>query len=338
MVRVSLPTCFTTSVGEKIECKSADSSALYTHFLNAAPDSFKVGRHFTLAFQDQGICFRIGPYWCRVRSQVAELLDPLLNLYQDYDLRLGLPKQIVSDFDIQISEIKKYPWSDSEVEFRWRGYPPLPPLPRSQVHPLFEWGLNWSLATLLGTEIVIHSAILERNGMAIALPGEPGAGKSTLCAALALSGWRLLSDELTVIHIDTGLAIPLPRPISLKDKAIEVVSERYPEAEITDPVEETRKGRISYVRPPSGAVKDALNKVPIRFVLCPRYKEGADLLVASMTGSESLTKLMAQTFNLGLLGHEGFSRLASIAASAHGFSLEYGNLDTALKWIDSNCQ
>jgi HprK-related kinase A len=288
-------------------------------------------------FRSAGICFDIGPLHCRVRSDINELLAPLKILYQDFRIHFGASKNSVPDFDIEIVKIKSGAWLNSAVEFRWKGYPPLPALPVSQAHPLFEWGLNWSMATLFGTEIVIHAAIVERNGFAIVLPGEPGAGKSTLCAALVLSGWRLLSDELTIISIDSGLALPLPRPISLKDESIDLIASRYPAAQLTVPVMETRKGMIAYVRPPSAAIKRWNERIPIRYVLFPKFQKDGDISVEPVSQAACLARLMANTFNVGLLGHVGFSALANVVAGTQANDLIYGNLDMALEWIARNC-
>lgn len=284
-----------------------------------------------------GIVLCVGPFLCRLRCKLPQLSEPLFTLYQDYSLNRTISDGSVCDFDVEISQIKKRFWSASEVEFQWKGYPPLPALPISQTHPLFEWGLNWCIATLLGTEIVIHAAVVEKNGIAVVLPGEPGAGKSTLCAALVLSGWRLFSDELTVIPIQSELAMPIPRPISLKDASIELIAKRYPDAQLTTPITETRKGEIAYVRPPTEAIRRWKETVPIRYFLFPLFQKGLGLSAEPMSRAACLAKLMASTFNVGLLGHEGFSALANVVAGASAYSFEYGDLDSALEWIDRNC-
>ena len=288
------------------------------------------------ALETVGVCFSIGDLRFRVRCDQPELAAPFANLYQDYRLQPGLPDGWVCDFDTAITR-KSHVGTAGEVEFRWGGNAPLPALPVSQTHPLFEWGLNWCIATLCGTDIVIHAAIVERNGVGLVLPGEPGAGKSTLCAALALSGWRLFSDELTVISIGSGLAIPIPRPISLKDESITVISSRFPEAQLTEPISETRKGQIAYVRPPSAAVRNSNVFAPIRYFLFPRFQKDSELVVSSLPKSACMARLMDSTFNVGLLGHEGFSVLANIIATSDGYELSYGKLDQALEWINRHC-
>ena len=55
------------------------------------------------------------------------------------------------------------------------------------------------LATLTGA-LTVHGAALSRDGGAIVMFGKSGAGKSTLTAALALAGWHIASDDLTMIR------------------------------------------------------------------------------------------------------------------------------------------
>lgn len=53
--------------------------------------------------------------------------------------------------------------------------------------------------------LTVHGATLIRNGGAILLFGESGAGKSTMTAALARAGWSIASDDMTIIRLgDAG--------------------------------------------------------------------------------------------------------------------------------------
>lgn len=55
------------------------------------------------------------------------------------------------------------------------------------------------------------------------VPAPLDSAKRTLCAALVGKGWRLLSDELALVRLDTGELVPLPRPISLKNASINII-------------------------------------------------------------------------------------------------------------------
>ena len=288
------------------------------------------------ALRGDGLCLQVSSFRFLIKSDTGLLSTPLSLLYRDY------PWSVETDgfFDARIELRKKSGGigRPKEVEFTWEGNSPLPSLPLSQSHPLFEWGLNWCLATLCGTEIVIHSAVVERNGRALVLPGDPGSGKSTLSAGLCLRGWRLLSDELTIISVGTGLVQPLPRPISLKDKSIKVIREHFPSAEMTIPVRETRKGAIAYVKPPFESVSACSRTVPLGHIIFPRYVADAPLVASPMQRSASLIRMLENTFNVGLIGAAGFATLARTVADSVSVELEYGSLPAAVEWIETHCR
>lgn len=290
----------------------------------------------TDALSQEGLVLDVTSYRCRIRSDLAAALaKPLLLLYQDYPAYLEHSGFI--DFDIQLNS-KRTGWLEKNVEFSWDGQTPFPALPLNQVHPLFEWGLNWCISTLAGEDIVIHAAVLERNGGALVLPGDPGSGKSTLCAELCLSGWRLLSDELTIISPITGHVRPMPRPISLKDASIGIIQSRFPDAPITAPIGDTRKGDIAYVRPPVMAIHRWSDEVPIRHVIFPRYSPASPLDSFVLTKARMLSRLLDNTFNIGVFGTSGFAALAEAVVDSKGYEVKYGDLSEVAAWIETTCR
>lgn len=296
-----------------------------------------IGCHSTEAIeaslQGSGIVLEIGSFLCRVTSDTRKLSKPLSQLYAAYRCSFETLSEPV-DFHLNLKRIGRF--RDSEAELLWEGTSPFPRLPISQAHPLFEWGLNWAIATLSGSQIVVHSAVVERNGSALMLPGEPGSGKSTLCASLALSNWRLLSDELTIIDPHTLLAQPLPRPISLKDGSINIIRERHPGTLITRPITETRKGSIAYAKPADEAVHALGKPVPVKLIVFPKFSAGASFGVTPLNRAYTLARLLQNTFNVGLLGKEGFLRAAAVVSGAKGFEISYGNLDDVHRWLEED--
>lgn len=283
----------------------------------------------------RGLAIHIGGFRALVRSDTGVLAQPVHLLYSDF----ACDPEPFGFYDFRINLMRKrvHIWNAWEVEFDWEGSSPFPRLPLAQAHPMFEWGLNWCVATASGAHTVIHSAVVERGGLALVLPGQPGSGKSTLCAALALRDWRILSDELTIVAHDGGLVQPVPRPISLKGTSIDLVRTNFPGAEMTVPVTATHKGAIAYVRPPSEAVAALANAVPIGYVVFPKFKAGTDLVFEPLPRAVALAELMENTFNVGLLGAEGFKSLATAIAGAKCYAVEYGDLASILQWVDSTC-
>ena len=137
------------------------------------------------------------------------------------------------------------------------GARPFLPLPAHLAGPLVEWGLNWCIGTKAHQWTTIHAAVVERGGRVLIMPAPSGSGKTTLCAALAFSGWRLFSDEFALVDADTLRVHPTPRPLSLKDAAIEIVESRHPDVVYGPEARDVEGARYVHARPPTEAVERA---------------------------------------------------------------------------------
>ena len=85
------------------------------------------------------------------------------------------------------------------------------------------WLLSNELRHLLVEEalrrsdaIAIHSAAVGKDGRAIVVVGESGAGKTTLSLQLASDGWGYLTDDVVVLD-PRGRLLPFPKPLGIKD-------------------------------------------------------------------------------------------------------------------------
>ena len=158
-----------------------------------------------------GLLLQTGPFALRMGTSLPELVEPIHLLYEDYSL---IEEEEIVDFDIRVDPaFKMVPWSKSQAYFVINGQKKFEPFDRSLALPMLEWGINWCSFTQPNHLFLLHSAVVERNGRAFILPGPPGSGKSTLCAAMVLRGWRLLSDELAMMPPGTTDLVPIPRPI-----------------------------------------------------------------------------------------------------------------------------
>jgi hypothetical protein len=210
---------------------------------------------------------------------------------------------------------------------------------RNALIPTFEWGLNWCVGNFQSRYLCIHAAVLEKNGFSVVLPAPPGSGKSTLCAMLMFAGWRLLSDEHCLIDPDDGLIIPCVRPISLKNKSINVVNRLYPKVQICHITPDTHKGTIGYVAPSALSWQQQSKKVKPFLVIFPRYQaDQQQIKVEQLSQHQIFMQLAENSFNYSVLGATGFETMANLVNQTKGFQICYNNGDHAIKMLEELCK
>jgi hypothetical protein len=293
----------------------------------------------TLSSQDitqklasSGLNLRTPPFDCRIYTTIPDVNEGLQLLYSDYPVSNDAP---YNDYHItlrQPASLRRF--IRPQVLFDFDGQQPFFPLPYSQAFPMFEWGLNWCVSNHVNTYLVLHSAVVAKNDMAIILPGEPGAGKSTLCAALVQSGFRLLSDELTLIFNNGESVMPIPRPVSLKNASIDVIKGFAPDAVFNKSALDTLKGTVAHMKPPKSSVEQADTPATTRFVIFPRYQPAASTSLSTLSKTTSMMRLVEQSFNYHILGETGFNWLCNLVDRSDCYAFEYSNLDEAIRTFE----
>ncbi len=277
--------------------------------------------------------FHAPPFVFRVRSQNRALAKALNTAYADFEM---LPPASFIDFDLAVIPVGGLRrWVHPLVKLEFDGDTPFAPLPRAQAFPLLEWAMNWCVTTSAHQFLMCHGAVLARQNQAIILPAPPGAGKSTLCAAMMLSGWRLLSDELALIDPRTGELVPFVRPISLKNASISVISSRFPAAVMTDPVADTIKGTVAHLKPDSLSVQHAEVRAVARWLIFPKFKSGAAFELQAIGKAEAVVEFARNAFNLPVLGVKGFNALVAVVERCACYEMQYGDLGEAIRQLDA---
>ncbi|MDP2252706.1 MAG: HprK-related kinase A, partial [Thiobacillus sp.] len=225
-------------------------------------------------------------------------------------------------------------WLRPQATFSFDGMHPFKPLPRDQAFPMLEWGLNWCVSTQAHQYLIIHAAVVEKNGLAAILPAPPGSGKSTLAAGLALSGWRLLSDELTLIDRKTGLIQPLPRPVSLKNQSIDVIRQFAPDAYINRPSHDTVKGTVAHMRPPRDSVLRQHETARPGWVIFPKWEAGAPATLTPRSQAQTFMFLAQNAFNYSHLGVDGFRVGTALIDQTACYDFRYSQLNEAIAAFD----
>jgi HprK-related kinase A len=275
-----------------------------------------------------GIPLRIGPFVARLRSAIPSVAEGVGLLYRDYAVA---DDHGFVDFHVELAPPKNLRrWFRSQVLFLFDGRTPFKPLPSAQAFPFFEWGLNWCVANYAHQYLVIHAAVVAKDGEAVILPGAPGSGKSTLCAGLVARGWRLLSDELTLLCTRTGAIAPLPRPVSLKNESIDVLCDFAPGATIGPTIVDTRKGTVAHVRPPRASVQCAAEHARPRWIIFPKYQMDGDAELVAQPRGGSFLRVAEHAFNYSVLGVTGFRTLADMINGCDCYDFRYSDLAQAV--------
>ena len=231
------------------------------------------------------------------------------------------------DFNVKINESSlPRKWIKPQARFFSDDQEPFIPLPYSQAHAFLEWGMNWCVASTEANWLIVHSAILAKDDKAIMFPAPPGSGKSTLTAHLALKGWRLLSDEMTIIELNTRTAIPFVRPISLKNNSIDLVKQWFPEAIMSEVAIDTQKGDVAHVKPSIESVNAGTQKAEIVGVVFPKYNAEKQLEIFELAQTDTFMQLASNSFNYNVIGAEAFSTIGKIVDECPGFEIQYNDL------------
>ena len=252
-----------------------------------------------------GLTLTTGPFRFRLQSKLDAVRRGLALLYADFPLGSDSGFR---DFHVGVNGVQgPRRWFRPQASFRFDTSTPFKPLPASQAFALLEWGMNWCIAGQAHHYLLLHAAVLERNGHAVILPGDPGAGKSTLTAALMLSGWRLLSDELAMIDRDDGLVVPLARPVSLKNRSIEIIRSFDSRAVFGDIAHDTHKGTVSHLRPSADSVARMGEKARAAHIVFPRWQDGAEVALRPRPKADAFMHAANHAFNYSMLGRLGSS-------------------------------
>ena len=280
---------------------------------------------------EAGVRLEIGPFLVRVRSDLAGVRDHLRQLYGDFPVRLGEGAHM----DVAVTRgrgLRRIVRPQAVLSIN--GAAPFLPLPASLAGPFLEWGLNWSIGRAVHRWVVLHAAVVERGGRAMIMPAPPGSGKSTLCAALVLAGWRLFSDEFGLADPASGQISAIPRPISLKDRSIAIIRGRDPGVVMSPEREDVAGARFVHMRPPTESVHRMSERARPAWVVIPRYVAGEKTSFEKQPRARTLMQLADQSFNYNYLGPQGFRCVTELIGQCDCYSLRYSDLNEALAVLD----
>ncbi len=285
-----------------------------------------------------GAALRAGGVWIdygacvvRLRSPMAALADQLGLLYHAFPLA---HERAFADYHVSVDfgrGLRRY--LRPTCRFAIDGVEPFEPFPAANALPMFEWGVNWCFAQRGNQFVLLHAGVLARDGKAVVMAATPGAGKSTLTAAMMLRGFRLLSDEFGVLDPANGKLHAMLKPVALKNRSIDIIRAFSADAVIGPVFRGTRKGDVAHLAPDAASAEAAGQGVRPALVIFPRFAEGGRLEVKPQPPEQAFSRLAFNSFNYALLGPVSFDAVTEVAAACPAYELRYGKLEQAIDCI-----
>jgi HprK-related kinase A len=277
--------------------------------------------HFSVAVGPAS--FRVGASW---RGPIAALE----HLYAAYPK----PEDGIADFTVRLEpQTRLRRWVRPSVAINGDFMlPDALPLPLAQGLLAAEMGMNLQMAMGERHFLLLHASSVERDGKALILTGESGSGKSTLSALLGERGWRFMGDEFALVDTASGLAFPFPRPVSLKNDAVTVMTNMLPDDRFGPLLAGTPKGDIRHLIPQTSAVAAMTQPASPALILFPRF--GYDRAVRTMGVSEVFVRLTQASTNYVALGERGFDALTRIVTQVPTRAIDYPDTESAIALVE----
>jgi hypothetical protein len=194
---------------------------------------------------------------------------------------------------------------------------------RSQFVPLLKAQLIEFAIQFARYEVALHAAALAKGDDVILLVGSPGAGKTTLAVALAMSGLGVLADDVTLLHAD-GTVTGITLPFSVKASAWPLLESFWP-GMTNRPTHSRPDGqKLCYV--PHERLADPRPRRIGAVVLLDR-QPGAENRVDELDPIDALTALMAEGVTRDQRLHTGgFAALVGSLQIGRAYRLTYSDL------------
>lgn len=275
----------------------------------------------------------LGPFVIALQSPRSEVVHHLHDLYRDVPATLGIAE--LTDYSLKVDApnwLRRYirPHILPDPGFHF----PAAPLPVPMAPLALEMGMNLCVALQCFRYVIFHAGVVARGDQAILLAAQSGGGKSTLTAALMEQGFRLMSDEFGILSTEEALLNAYPRPVSLKNESIDIVSDFAGTDALSQRLKDTPKGDIAYRRARASDISAMAQPAKASLILFPRFQPGAVRNATRVETAEAAMSLIASSPNYDVIGEPAFLALVKLLDGARCFELTYDNTADSIQLVE----
>jgi hypothetical protein len=132
-----------------------------------------------------------------------------------------------------------------------------------------------------------------------------------------------------------GQLAPHPRPISLKNEAIDMMAKVLPDAYLSERFDDPARGVAAFMRPPSQAIAAAAATAAPALVVFPAYRPDAAFELKPIERAQAFSRLIQSSANYLTLLESGFETLANLVEACDHYTLDYRSLDDAVGALEN---
>ena len=172
--------------------------------------------------------------------------------------------------------------------------------------------------------LVLHAATAQKNNLCVSFSGKSHSGKSTIAYGLKKFGWKIISEDITVIDIDKMSVLPSFPYIKLSDEA---KTEFFKED--LDQLPQSSNPRKGYLMKSNNSQEHEPEKICF-------LKWGEGLNIFELNAQDTLKNLFKFSFISGSLSDS--KKLMKLANKCNFYSLEYPKQFSSIKKISDRLE
>jgi hypothetical protein len=171
--------------------------------------------------------------------------------------------------------------------------------------------------------LMLHAALVSKQGRGLMIGGVSGAGKSSLAAWFIQQGWTYHGDEQMYADATDRHWEGFVRPLCFKDDWASI----FP-AMVTQRESVAKVGGQTLV-PANMFGQEFRPEVSVRpgVMLFPTFRKGSDFSLKRLPAGRTTIRLVQSILNGGNLIHRGVAQAAEIARACPGYDMIYGHFD-----------